>query len=244
MLAVIPARGGSKGLPGKNIRQLAGLPLIAHSIRFAQSCPEIQRTVVSTDSEEIAEVARLYGVGVPFLRPSELATDEAGMLPVVRHAITEIERTSSEFFSTVVLLQVTNPVRHREDLLRAIEILESDPDADGVVAVCRPDFNPRYVCVEERDGYAAPAFDKTAYKRRQDVPPVFRIVGNLYIWRRRYIVDGDVSVPPKKMKILEVSQDSAVDIDGLRDFQIAEALFANGLVAFPWLGTMERQKKI
>ena len=92
MLAVIPARGGSKGLPGKNIRQFAGLPLIVHSIRMAELCREIDDCVVSTDSEEIAEVARKYGAKVPFLRPAELARDDTPMWPVLQHALHEMER--------------------------------------------------------------------------------------------------------------------------------------------------------
>lgn len=92
ILAVIPCRGGSKGLPGKNIRKLAGLPLVAHSIRFANSCPEIARLIVSTDNEEIANVAREHGGEAPFLRPRELAQDETPMWPVLQHALGEMER--------------------------------------------------------------------------------------------------------------------------------------------------------
>lgn len=234
ILAIVPARGGSKGLPGKNIRPLAGLPLIAHSIRFAQMCPEVGRCVVSTDSEEIAEVARRYGAEVPFMRPAELASDEAGIMPVIRHATVEVERLSGQKFSAILLLQVTNPVREREDLLRGIELLGSDPAADGVIAVSRPDFNPRYVCLEERDGYAAPAFSDKVYTRRQDVPEVFRISGSLYMWRRDYIMNADFTRVEKKIKMLEVPADRTIDIDFLRDIQVAEALIGAGLITLQW----------
>src|SRR4051812_27360846 len=92
ILGIIPARGGSKGLPGKNIMPLAGLPLLVHSLRFAALCPEVAHCVVSTDSEEIARVARSYGGEVPFMRPAELATDEAAAMPVFQHALLEMER--------------------------------------------------------------------------------------------------------------------------------------------------------
>src|SRR5215218_3886475 len=92
ILAIIPARGGSKGLPGKNIRPLAGLPLIAHSLRLAAMCPEITRCVVSTDDPAIADVARAHGGDVPFIRPRELAGDDTPMMPVLQHALSEVER--------------------------------------------------------------------------------------------------------------------------------------------------------
>ena len=92
MLAIIPARGGSRGLPGKNIRPLVGLPLIVHSLRLAALCLEIDRCIVTTDSDEIAAVAKAYGGDVPFMRPAELARDDTPMMPVLRHALLEIER--------------------------------------------------------------------------------------------------------------------------------------------------------
>src|SRR6267143_4990010 len=106
-IAIIPARGGSKGLPGKNVRLLARLPLIAHSIRFAHLCPEIERCIISTDSEEIAKVARDANGEVPFLRPAELAQDSTPMLPVLQHAIAEIESLEEKRYELVILLQAT-----------------------------------------------------------------------------------------------------------------------------------------
>src|SRR5690242_20745886 len=104
VLAIIPARGGSKGLPGKNIRLLAGLPLIAHSIIFSRLCADITRTVVSTDSKEIAEIARRYGADLPFMRPAELAQDDTSMWPVLRHALQFIEEKEKLAYDFVILL--------------------------------------------------------------------------------------------------------------------------------------------
>ncbi len=106
-IAIIPARGGSKGLPGKNLRSLGGLPLIAHSIRFAHLCPEVERCIVSTDCEEIAKAARDAGGEVPFLRPPELAEDSTPMLPVLQHALRETELREGKRYELVILLQPT-----------------------------------------------------------------------------------------------------------------------------------------
>src|SRR4051794_37978762 len=129
-LAVIPARGGSRGLPGKNIRSLAGLPLLVHSLRCAALAPEIARTVVSTDSAKIAEVARAHGGDVPFLRPAALATDEAPMMPVLAHAVAAVEAEEGRAYGSVLLLDPTSPTRLPEDVTRAVALLEADPAAD------------------------------------------------------------------------------------------------------------------
>lgn len=242
LLAVIPARGGSKGLPGKNIRVLAGLPLIAHSILFAKLCPDIDRCVVSTDSEKIAEAARAHGGVVPFMRPSELAGDETPSLLVLKHAISTMEVREGRRFESVLLLQPTSPVRQPEDLARAIAMLEEDSRAVGVVAVSIPEFNPRYVCVEEEDGYVVPAFkqDKT-YTRRQDVPAVYKINGLLYLWRRDYLMqvsEEQLFAGPHRM--LLVPRERAVDIDDLHDFRLAEILVREGIVNLPWLDSVPK----
>jgi CMP-N,N'-diacetyllegionaminic acid synthase len=239
LLAIIPARGGSKGLPGKNIRQLAGLPLIAHSILFSKLCPAIDRCVVSTDSEEIAEVARAHGGEVSFMRPAELARDETPSLFAMQHAVGEMETREERRFESVLLLQPTSPARQPEDLSRAISMLEQDSRSVGVVAVSVPGFNPRYVCLEEKDGYAVRAFpqDKT-YSRRQEVPLVYRINGLLYLWRRDYLMQAskeNLFAGPHRMLI--IPRERAVDIDDLYDFQVAEFLVREGIVNLLWLNS-------
>ncbi|MEW6719492.1 MAG: acylneuraminate cytidylyltransferase family protein, partial [Thermodesulfobacteriota bacterium] len=176
VLCVIPARGGSKGLPGKNIRPLAGLPLIAHSLRCAGMCAGIARTIVSTDSGEIAAVARANGADVPFLRPEELAGDTTPMLPVLQHALREMERIDGKRYGSVLLLDPTSPGRFPSDVEECVRRLDADPAADGVVGVSRPDFNPYWHCVVEREGYMAPLIPGAdRFGRRQDVPAVYRI---------------------------------------------------------------------
>jgi len=237
ILAVIAARGGSKGLPRKNVRVLAGLPLIAHSILFAKLCPQIERCVVSTDDAGIAATAREFGAEVPFLRPAELARDDTPSLAVVQHALREMEIRDGRRFESVLLLQPTSPARLPEDVTRAMALLEEDGEAAGVVAVSEPEFNPRYVCVEEKNGYASAAFPREAhYIRRQDVPAVYRINGLIYLWRRDFLLQASAETlfeAPHCM--LVIPRERAIDIDDLFDFQVAELLLREGLVTLPWL---------
>lgn len=237
VLAVIPARGGSKGLPAKNIRTFAGLPLIAHSIRLARLCPEVDRCIVSTDSEEIAAVAREHGGDVPFLRPAELAEDTTPMWPVLQHALREMEALDGRRFETVLLLQPTSPGRIPEDVAHAVATLESNSRAVGVVAVSKPHFNPRWTCVEECDGFMAQSFpDKKVYVRRQEVPPTYRINGLLYLWRRDHVLmESEHGMYTKPHLMLRVPEERAIDIDSLSDFQIGELLVRERLLTFPWL---------
>jgi CMP-N,N'-diacetyllegionaminic acid synthase len=234
-IAIIPARGGSKGLPGKNVRLLAGLPLIAHSIRFAHSCPEIDRCIVSTDSEEIAKVARDANGEVPFLRPPELAEDSTPMLPVLQHAIRQMELLEQKRYDLIILLQATSPFRLPEDLSRALQIMSEDSKAVGVVAVSTPSFNPRVVCVEENAGYLNWAFSDKAYTRRQEAEPVYRINGMLYVWRREYLMGCSVNeLYAAPHRILVVPEERALDIDSLHDFQVGESLYQAGMLQLPW----------
>ena len=139
LLAVIPARGGSKGLPDKNIRPLSGMPLIAHTINFARLCPEIDRCVVSTESQEIADVANGHGADVPFLRPPELALDETPICPVLRHALDQVEKEEGSTYDYLMLLDGTSPVREPRDIAEAFTKLQAAPEADGIIGVSQPE---------------------------------------------------------------------------------------------------------
>ena len=238
VLAVIPARGGSRGLPNKNIAILAGLPLIAHSIRLSKLCAEIARCIVSTDSAEIADVARDYGGEVPFLRPPALAQDDTPMWPVIRHALAEMEERDRVQYGSVLLLSPTSPGRTPEDVSSAIHLLEEDTSAVGVVAASRPSFNPRWVCIDLADeGYVRQSFpDGNDYARRQDVPTVYRINGALYLWRRDHVAASEMPcyfTAPHRM--LEIPESRAVDIDSQQDLKLAEFMLRDGMIHFPWL---------
>lgn len=235
-LAIIPARSGSKGLPGKNTRPLAGHPLIAHSILCAAITPGITRTIVSTDSEEIAQIAQGYGADVPFLRPPELAADDTPMMPVISHAVREVERQEGAAYHSVLLLDPTSPCRTPEDIARAFEMLRIDQDADGVVSCSRPTFNPYWVGVRMDDsGAIRPAFPGgEEYIRRQDVPTFYRINGALYLWRRHF-VDKRVTTTAGRQLLLEIPERRAYAVDDLDEFEQLAALLTTGYLTFPWL---------
>ena len=241
LLAVIPARGGSKGLPGKNIRPFLGLPLLAHSILFAKMCPEIDRLIVSTDSEEIANVARRAGADVPFMRPPELAQDDTPLWPVLRHALQTAERHDGKEYGMLLLLDPTSPARLPEDIAEALRLLGGKPSADGVIAVSRPFFNPIWHCVVERDGWMADLIEGgDRFNRRQDVPTVYRINGSLYVWRTGFIRRERRGWRAfGKHLLYEIPEIRAMSIDALDEFEQAETFVRQGLITFPWMERSE-----
>lgn len=242
VLAVIPARGGSKGLPGKNIRPLMGLPLIAHAIAMAGLCPEIDRAVVSTDSEQIADVARAHGGEVPFMRPAELARDETPMWPVIQHALRWAEQDEGRSYDFVTLLDCTSPGRMPEDVTGGLAKLGSDERADGIIGVSEPEFNPIWHCVVEKDGLMADLIPEGAkYTRRQDVPTVYRINAILYIWRAEFVRTCEEDWRTGGRYLLwEVPETRAIHIDHIEDFEHAEMVIGSGAVKLPWLKAEEK----
>lgn len=242
VLAVIPARGGSKGLPGKNIRLFAGLPLIAHSILFAKMCPEINRCIVSTDSPDIAEVARQFGAEVPFVRPAELAQDGSPLWAVLQHALGCAEQPQGLRYDALLLLDPTSPARALSDIAGACRRLQGCPAADGVIGVSQPDFNPIWHCVVERDGWMADLHPEGAgYERRQDVPTTYRINGSLYLWRTAFIRSQPEGLWRTRGRhlVYEIPERRAMSIDTAEQFERAELLVKEGLITFPWLTASE-----
>jgi N-acylneuraminate cytidylyltransferase len=233
-LALIPARGGSKGLPGKNVRPLAGLPLIVHSIRLAALCPEIGRTVVSTDDDEIAGVARSVDAEV-LRRPEDLARDDTPMLPVLRHAVDELDPRGDRH-ELLLLLDPTSPARLPEDVTVAHRLLAATPDADGVVAVSEPSFNPIWHAVVERGGYIEPLLPEgRAFGRRQDVPRVLRINAALYLFRSSFLRRETETWQNGRHLALEIPEGRAFHIDTEWDYRLCELILDAGLVRLPWL---------
>jgi N-acylneuraminate cytidylyltransferase len=237
LLAVIPARGGSKGLPGKNIRSFAGIPLIAHTILFAKLCGEIARCIVSTDSPDIAEVARKYGGDVPFIRPPELGRDDAPLWLVLRHALAAVEAQERIQYDTLLLLDPTSPARQPSDITGALIRLQQSPEADGIIGVSRPEFNPVWHCVVEQNGWMRDLMEGAGrFEHRQETPTVFRINGSLYIWRARFVSDEERSWRNfGRHLIYEIPESRAMSIDSLEQFERAELLVTSGVIRFPWL---------
>jgi len=233
-LALIPARGGSKGLPEKNTRLLAGIPLIEHSLMLTALCPEIARTVVSTDSEAVAEIVRARS-GEVLDRPSHLAQDDTPMLPVLRHALDELDPEGSRY-DLLLLLDPTSPGRLPGDVGEAHRLVAGAAEADGVVAVSQPHFNPIWHAVVDRDGYMELLFvEGREYGRRQDVPRVLRINAALYLFRASFLRGETETWMNGRHLILEIPELRAFHIDSAEDLQVADTLLRSGIVSLPWL---------
>lgn len=225
VVAFIFARSGSKGLPGKNIRNLAGKPLIAYAIEAAHDCKSVERVIVSTDSEEIAQIARSYRAEVPFLRPIELAQDWSPEWLAWRHAIRQFEASAGSHKLDIFLsVPATSPLRAVSDLDGCIQTL-LDNDADLVFTVTPAARNPYYNMVElDPNGYAHLVIPKKQkIDNRQSAPPVFSIVTVGYAAKPEFILRGDTMFEGK-LKTWLVPPERAVDIDTQLDFEFAEFL--------------------
>ena len=237
VLGIIPARGGSKGLPRKNIRPLGGLPLLAHTLRCAEMSPIVDRVIVSTDDAEVAAVARAHGGDVPFVRPDELSRDDTPMMPVLQHALRAVEAQDGRRYASVLLLDPTSPARLPDDIARAVDMLAAAPaDIDGIVACSRPSFNPFWVGVTAKNGWLERATDVgQTYARRQDVPTFYRVNGALYLWRRDFVLGADASwLTAGKHLLLEIPEARAFSLDDEREFRLLELQLEHGLLNFPW----------
>lgn len=232
-LAVVPARGGSKELPRKNVLPLAGLPLVGHALECAARAPAISRTVVSTDDDEVAEVAARLG-GDVLRRPAELAGDETPMWPVLRHALEACD-SSREGFDTLVLLQPTNPLRFPDDVAGVLAALAGRPDADGAITVSEPRFAPIWECVVERDGMLEQLVPEARrFERRQDVPRALYINGGVYAWRTAFVRTSGDWLSGRTIGY-ETPEARSISIDTLDDLQLCELLLESGRVALPWV---------
>ncbi len=236
VLAVIPARGGSRGLPGKNIKLLCGMPLIAHAIRAAGMTPVVTRAVVTTDSESIAHVAREYGGDVPFIRPSDLAADDTPMAPVISHALRTVEEQEGETYDAVLLLDPTSPAREPAQLTAAVDRLWADPGLDGVISISEPTFQPEWVGVRQEGTLLSRFFAAGAgVTRRQDSARYLRINGNFYVWRAAFARALQHSwFDEGRYAGIEIPEAQAFSIDDEFEFRLVEALVSAGLVRLPW----------
>ena len=227
IVCVIPARGGSKRLPGKNIKELLGKPLIAYTIEQAKSSKYIDRIIVSTDSKKIAEVSRLWGAEVPYIRPESLARDTIGTLDVLLHAIDWLEKKGKYFFEILVLLHVTTPLRKTEDIDKAIEILLEE-DADNVFSVTEAHRNPYFNMVEMDPSLNVKLVKRGNFVTRQSAPRVFDMNSSIYVWWKD-ILKTKKSICLKKSRLYFMPKERSIDIDDTFDFKIAEFLLRENL---------------
>lgn len=224
ILALIPARGGSKRLPGKNILNFSGKPLIAWSIEAALKSKYIDRVVVSTDDNEIAEVGRKYGANVPFIRPKKIASDEATTIDVALHAINAL-KNMGQVYELIILLQPTSPLRVTEDIDRLIE-LSIESKSDCVVSVCEAEHNPLW-CNTLPASKSLSGFleEKIINKRSQDLDKYYRLNGSMYLCNINRLVSENTFFLKDKIIAYEMSQESSVDIDTRLDFIYAAAVY-------------------
>ena len=222
--AFIFARGGSKGLPGKNIRPLGGKPLIAWSIEQVLAVKRITRVIVSTDSEEIAAVARNYGAEVPFIRPAALARDDSPEWLAWRHALNYLLDTVGVLPEAMVSVPATAPLRLPLDIENCLDEYEKG-DADMVVTVTDAHRSPYFNMVKTNaDGTVGLVIPpQSAIARRQDVPTVYDMTTVAYVVRPEFVMICN-AVFDGRVRAVHVPTERAIDIDTLLDFQIAECL--------------------
>lgn len=239
VLALIPARGGSKSIPQKNILPFAGFPLIAYSIAAAMTAETVRRVIVSTDDVEIAEIAGRYGAEVPFLRPAEIAEDHTPDLPVFQHALQWLDEHEGYNPDIVVQLRPTSPLRRTWHIDQAVFRLLEHPEADSVRTVCIPFQNPYKMWRIHPDGFLRPLleteFPEPYNMPRQLLPDVYWQTGYVdAAWAdtilNRNSMTGDHILP------LIISPEEWVDIDSIDDWRRAERMLQSGEITNEELG--------
>jgi len=228
VLGIVTARGGSKGVPGKNIKALAGKPLLVWTAEAALASKRLSRTILSTDDAAIAAVGRAAGLDVPFMRPAELARDASPTLPVLQHAVAALE-ANGERYDAICLLQPTNPLRRADVIDACIDLFESS-SADSVVTVLPvpAEHNPHWVYFAQADGALRLSTGEAApIPRRQDLPRAFHREGSVYVMRRDVLVEQN-SLYGARVLGFELDPARSINIDTLADWARAEAALARG----------------
>jgi CMP-N-acetylneuraminic acid synthetase len=225
-VALICARGGSKGLPGKNIMALGGVPLIGRAIQVAKQVDRIDRIIVSTDSENIAHVARKYGAEVPFIRPTELAQDNSSEWLVWQHMLNYLAENDPEVVDGLVNLPATAPLRDAIDVENCLDEYEKR-DVDVVVTVAAAHRSPYFNMVKnDNQGYSSLVIPDNKIHRRQDAPVVYDMTTVAYVARPKY-VQSSKGIFEGKVRSVVIPVERAIDVDTLLDFKIAECILGS-----------------
>jgi CMP-N,N'-diacetyllegionaminic acid synthase len=217
ILALIPARGGSKGIPRKNIKELCGKPLIAWSIEVALNADFVDHVVVSTDDEEIAKIALNYGAEVPFLRPPELAQDETPGIDPVLHALGKLPK-----FDSILLLQPTSPLRNVSDIDGILKMCQ-EHQAPAAVSICESSKHPNWMFYCGENGNLSPYEDLPIAKRRQELPKIYTVNGALYLAKTSWLLEHKSFFSPDTLGYTMPS-DRSEDIDSPFDWEVVEFL--------------------
>ena len=219
ILAIIPARGGSKGIPNKNLVELCGKPLIAYSILSAKKSIYIDDVIVSTDSLAIKEIAVQYGADVPFLRPSELATDTSKTIDCVIYTITELEKMG-HIYDYVILLQPTQPIREKDLIDNAIEKLLASSEK-SLVSVTSVSEHPILMRTITKEGTLKSLLNTSSTVRRQDFPEVYRVNGSIYINSIDESLNETTSLNVNVLPYF-IPVEQSIDIDSIEDLELAK----------------------
>ena len=223
--ALIPARGGSKRLPRKNVKLLHGKPLIAWSIEVAKASKYIDRVIVSTDDEEIKKISEQYEAEVPFLRPEHLSNDHASSFDVIKHTIDSLQLDRSN--ELIVLLQPTSPLRLVSEIDTALEFFVQK-NAKGVVSISETEYSPMWSNTLPENGCMADFIrPEVQGKRSQDLPTFFRLNGSIYIYETLALVKQNKLFYDENVYGFQTSLETAVDIDTGLDFLIADTIMNN-----------------
>ena len=226
-LVIIPARGGSKGIPHKNIKPLNGKPLIHYTIDVARGVAKDEDICVSTDDAEIISVVEEYGLKVPFVRPAELATDTAGTYEVLLHALDFYEK-QGKHYDVVLLLQNTSPFRTVEHVKEALALYRSD--IDMVVSVNATKTNPYYNCFEvDKEGFLKKTLDSSNFIRRQDAPVTYEYNGAIYVINAEQMKKMPLGKFTRKVKYV-MDDIHSVDLDTMMDWKYAEFIIKENLI--------------
>jgi CMP-N,N'-diacetyllegionaminic acid synthase len=222
-LAIIPARGGSKRLPKKNILNLAGKPLIAWTIETALKSKYIDRIVVSTDDDKIATVSKKYGADVPFMRPGYLATDESTSIDVVLHSLDKLEK-NGEKYDFIILLQPTSPLRSSKNIDESIELLD-EIKCDAVISVCKVEHSPLWTNTIPESGDLSNFLDSSIVnKRSQDLECYYRLNGAIYLCDVDRLRNEITFFLKSNCIAYKMKEEESIDIDNKIDFQLAEVI--------------------
>ena len=226
-IAIIPARSGSKGLKDKNIKPLLDIPLLAYSIRAAKDSALFDEIMVSTDSDDYAQIAKDYGASVPFLRSAKTSSDTAGSWDVVTEVLSQYQ-TSGRWFDTICLLQPTSPLRIASDIIGGYQLFDQK-NADAITAVCEMDHSPLWSMTLPPD-LSLGSFRKSLSqsKRRQDLDTYYRINGALYIRKISYHANS-IQLLSEKEYAYVMERGRSIDIDVAEDFELAEFLMKRSL---------------
>jgi len=226
-VCTVLARAGSIGVPGKNVRELGGVPLVAHSIRHARATGLFDAVVVSTDDPEVRRVAESEGVDLVVARPSELATATAGKVPAVVHAVETAESALGGSFDIVVDLDVTSPLRIPADVAAAVALLEGDPAVANVITAAPARRSPYFNLVERGpdDSVRLVRPSDPPLLRRQDAPECFDMNASIYVWRRATLTE-DLPVVNAATRLHVMPEERSHDIDSELDWTIVSHLFA------------------